>query len=217
MNNLYFSTKGPRNFKVFYEPGMDGGGTWFGQEYISIIQERYPGKIFSNCLEWCAGPGYIGYAILNHGLCKHLSLIEIDPPTAQQAEQTRTDSDNNCSNEVTIYNTGDIGKIPNDVEFDLIVGNPPHFFHASTDPIASRIQSDPGWQVHQNFYANIASRLSDNGVILIQENMMGSTVETFNPYVEQAGLQVTDWFRSPMWFKYPKDSCLIYYMEVMHK
>lgn len=217
MNNLYFCTEGPRNFKVFYQPGMDGGGTWFGQEYVSIIKERYPEKTFSNCLEWCAGPAFIGYAILDHGLCNYLSLIEIHTPTAQQADRSRTDPGNNCADQVTIYNTGDIGQIPEGVKFDLIVGNPPHFFHASTDPVVSRIESDPGWLVHQNFYNNITQYLADDGVILLQENMVESTVDTFRSYIDAAGLKVTDWFRSPKWFKYPKDTCLIYYIEMTHK
>jgi methylase of polypeptide subunit release factors len=217
MNNLYFSTQGPRNFKVFYEPGMDGGGTWFGQEYISVIPERYPRRIFENCLEWCAGPGYIGYSILDHGLCNHLSLVEIHTPTAQQAQRTKEDSSNQCDSQVTIYNTGDISQLPENAKFDLIVGNPPHFFHASTDPTSSRIESDPGWQVHQNFFANIAQHLTRDGVILLQENMLETTVDTFSPYIESAGLKVTDWFQSPKWFGYPKDSCLIYYIEIMHQ
>lgn len=216
MNNLYFLTEGPRNLKVFYQPGMDGGGTWFGQEYISVIQQRYPGRVFKNCLEWCAGPGFIGYSILDHGLCEHLSLVEIHTPTAQQAEKSKLDAANNCSSEVTVYNIGDLSLLPEDAQFDLVVANPPHFLHPSTDETVSRIESDPEWRVHQNFYANIAEHLTPDGIILMQENMVESTVESFDFYIREAGLKVTDWFKSPKWFKHPDETCQIYYIEIRH-
>jgi methylase of polypeptide subunit release factors len=215
MNNLYFSTTGADQYRVYYQPGMDGGGTWFGQEYAEILSKKYPDRKFQHCLEWCAGPAFIGYNILDHGLCNHLSLIEIHAATAAEAERTRLDSYNNCSDRVTIYNSGTISDIPAHAQFDLIVGNPPHFPYASTDPDVSRIESDDGWQVHQDFFANVKRRLAPNGVILLQENMIGSTAQLFEPYIRQAGLELQDWFTSPNWFRQPTDDCQIYYMEIV--
>jgi len=214
--NLYFSTNGPRNFKVYYQPGMDGGGTWFGQEYIEVIKQRYPDKQFDNCLEWCAGPAFIGYAILDHALCRHLTLVEIHEPTAAMADKSRLDAHNQCADEVTIYNIGDISQLPEHEKFDLIVGNPPHFLFPSVDPDVSRIESDPNWAVHQNFYANIAEHLAPGGVILLQENMLESRPDSFKYFIREAGLKITDWFESPNWFKKPDDMCQIYYLEVRH-
>jgi methylase of polypeptide subunit release factors len=216
MDNLYFSTTGPHQYRVFYRPGMDGGGTWFGQEYATVLSTLYPNRQFRNCLEWCAGPAFIGYNILDHGLCKHLTLIEIHDETAAQSERSRSDSHNKCVDQVTIYNSGTISDIPAEKQFDLIVGNPPHFPHASVDPDVSRIESDDGWRVHRDFFANVKPRLAPDGVILLQENMIGSTVETFEKCIQHAGLQVRQWFRSPKWFKYPEDNCQIYYIEIVH-
>lgn len=215
MNNLYFSTTGATQYHVYYQPGMDGGGTWFGQEYSDIIAARYADRVFANCLEWCAGPAFIGYNILDHGLCQHLTLLEIHALTVAQAERSRVDPHNSCSDQVTIYNSGTMSDIPAHSQFDLIVGNPPHFPHASTDPEVSRIESDDGWQIHQEFFANVKNRLSPNGVILLQENMIGSTVDTFDLYIKQAGLELRDWFVSPKWFRHPTDDCQIYYMEIV--
>jgi tRNA1(Val) A37 N6-methylase TrmN6 len=216
MNNLYFSTTGVNQYRVYYQPGMDGGGTWFGQEYAEILPKKYPDRKFQHCLEWCAGPAFIGYNILDHGLCKHLSLIEIHAATAAEAERTRLDSHNNCSDLVIIYNSGTVSDIPTETKFDLIVGNPPHFPHASEDSDVSRIESDVDWQVHQDFFDNIKSRLSADGIILLQENMLESTVATFEPYIKQNGLQVISWYPSPRWFKQPEEDCQIYYIEITH-
>ena len=32
-----FRTAGPRNLVVYYTAEMDGGGTWFGQEYVNCL------------------------------------------------------------------------------------------------------------------------------------------------------------------------------------
>lgn len=216
MNNLYFSTSGQRQYRVYYEPGMDGGGSWFGQEYTEILSSRYPNRVFGNCLEWCAGPAFIGYNILDHGLCQHLTLIEIHSATVEQAIKTKMDSYNNCADRVTIYNSGTVADIPNYTQFDLVVGNPPHFPHASVDADVSRIESDPEWLIHRDFFSNIKTRLLENGVILLQENMIGSTAKTFEHYVNQAGLKITEWFVSPKWFKQPEEICQIYYIEITH-
>jgi hypothetical protein len=41
-----FNTNGNNNLTVFYDSWMEGGGTWFGQEYVEIISQRYPGRVF---------------------------------------------------------------------------------------------------------------------------------------------------------------------------
>ena len=216
MNNLYFRTSGSHQYRVYYQPGMDGGGTWFGQEYAEILSEKYPERQFRNCLEWCAGPAFIGYNILDHGLCDQLTLLEIHAPTVAQAERSRTDSHNNCAELVTIYNSGTIADIPAAAQFDLIVGNPPHFPHPSTDPHVNRIECDVDWKIHQDFFANVKNRLAPEGIILLQENMLESTVHTFEPYIRRNGLRVLSWYTSPRWFKQPEESCQIYYIEIGH-
>jgi hypothetical protein len=69
---MEFITSGQSKLSVFYHSWMDGGGTWFGQEYVDVIRDRYPGRVFERCYEWCSGPGYIGFNILDHGLCGSL-------------------------------------------------------------------------------------------------------------------------------------------------
>jgi len=216
MDNLYFTTSGKTGYQVFYKPGMDGGGTWFGQEYADVIKELYRNRVFSNCLEWCAGPGYIGFNLLDHGLCKNLSLLEIHTPTAEQAIKSKHSIFNGCANAVTVYNAGSVAAIDPTTKFDLVVGNPPHFPNASDDPDVSRIESDPDWAVHADFFKNIKTRLAPDGVILLQENMIGSTPSVFEPYINANNLRINSWFKSKNWFDYPDELCKIYYIEIVH-
>jgi methylase of polypeptide subunit release factors len=215
-SNLYFSTTGERKLKVYYQPGLDGGGTWFGQEYPEILAARYPGRVFERCYEWCCGPAFIGYNILDHGLCKTLCLSDIHQPAIDQVHKTIADPHNNCQDRVTAYCTGDVGKIPQHEMFDLIVGNPPHFPGRSDDANTARVESDVDWKVHVNFYANIARHLTPDGVILLQENAWGSDYNTFREMIWHAGLKMTDCFNSPKWF-HPGQDCQIYYLELVHK
>jgi len=37
-----------KDINIFYDFDVDGGGKMYGQEFISLIQELYPNKKFSN-------------------------------------------------------------------------------------------------------------------------------------------------------------------------
>lgn len=202
---------------IFYTKETDGGGSWFGQEYINIINNRYPNRIFNNCYEWCSGPGFIGYSILANNLCSNLWLTDIHYPAIQLAKETATYPKNNWNNNVSVYLLEDLALLPTTAMFDLIVSNPPHFVDvvSGDDSNKNRICTDVDWAAHKNFFANIKSHLAPDGIILLQENMLGSTIESFRPFIESAGLKITDWFKSDIWFK--EDSRpQIYYIEIMH-
>lgn len=209
---LYFSSTGPRNLKVYYQPGMDGGGTWFGQEYVTMVADRYRRRM-GVCFEWCAGPGFIGYSLLDHGQCDRLVLADCYQPAVAAAKQTATDPDNRIQDRVKVHQSLTIGDLPETEPFDLVVGNPPHFYHPSDHTTFDRLDCDPGWSTHQEFFAHIGDRLTDDGKILLQENWLGSQPDTFRPWIEAAGLQITEWWRSPAWFREGED-CQIYYIEI---
>lgn len=209
---LYFSSTGPHNLKIYYQPGQDGGGTWFGQEYISVVADRYR-KRFGTCFEWCAGPGFIGYSLLDHGLCDRLVLADCYPPAVAAAQETARDAHNNIKDRVQIYQSLTIGDLPQTDPFDLVVGNPPHFYHPPEHETFDRLDCDPGWSTHQEFFANISARLADDGRILLQENWLGSRPETFGAWISTNGLRIRDWWPSTAWFHKGED-CQIYYMEI---
>jgi hypothetical protein len=64
--------------RVHYKRHLDGGGSGFGQDFIPFLRGRGIPKQ-ARAFEWCAGPGFIGFSLLGHGLCETLCLADINP------------------------------------------------------------------------------------------------------------------------------------------
>jgi hypothetical protein len=89
---------------------------------------------------------------------------------------------------VTVYTSSNLDDIPASErsQWDLVVGNPPHFAQKET---SVSIYGDGGdlravdhqWQLHRGFYANLASFLALDGISIVVENSLGSTSEDFLP------------------------------------
>ena len=228
-----FTPAGKNKIDVYYPENSDGGGIIFGQEYVELIQQRYPNRIFQDCFEWCAGPGFIGFAILANDLCRHLHLMDFYQPVIDGIKHTL--DANKCADKVSVYVNNDVALLP-DTKFDLIVANPPHFpniykfkYKASlenriidklqvltNDEHTCRICVDDHWQAHRNFFKNIKSHLTEDGIILLQENMAGSSVTDFKDMIDAADLMITDCFPSPAHADIVS-SIKIYYIEIQHK
>jgi hypothetical protein len=221
-----FLPGGEKGINVFYLNKHDGGGSGFGQEYIDVIKQRYPNRVFERCFEWCSGPGFIGYGLLDHVLVKSLCLSDIYDPALLCAEETKYYAPNNCQDLVDIYLLKDLALLPNKEKFDLIVSNPPHANGFDVEDQwftnTNRLTSDHNWEAHQNFFLHIKNHLASDGIILLQENHAGSTVETFSHWIRQAGLKITDTFNSHKWYDKNKDpdqwpKIQIYYIEIQHE
>ncbi len=211
-----FDTTGSKRIKVFYISDQDGGGTTFGQDYIPMLQEKYPGRVFDRAYEWCSGPGFIGYNILSHGICKTLCLSDLYDPSITSAEITANYEENQCKELITTYLCKDVALIPLYEQFDLVVSNPPHFnpylFDRQTNNYGTmRIAIDLNWQTHQNFFNNIKQHLTPNGIILLQENSEGSTAEVFRPMIESNGMRITNCYTNATF-----DQNKMYYLEIQH-
>ena len=212
-----FKTTGPNQYTVFHLPETDGGGTWFGQELVEVIKERYPGRQFKHCWEWCAGPGFIGFSILDHNLCQKLLLSDIYDPAVELAKESARRA--GVADHVDALLFRDVALLPVHYQFDLIVANPPHEPYGTpvvhTADHGGRIEADPGWASHQNFFKHVKKHLTPNGVIILQENQCGSTLKDFEPMINQSGLQVLDSWPSLKHF-HPDQECQIYYIEIAH-
>jgi methylase of polypeptide subunit release factors len=210
-----FITTGPNQYRVQHDSWMDGGGTWFGQEYIDIIKQYYPGRVFERCYEWCAGPAFIGFGILDHGLCNSLTVSDIYPEAIKRVNETA--SLHNLSN-VSAYATGTISGLPEHEKFDLVVANPPHFLECPGDDNYQRIAVDQNWAAHQEFFENIGKHLLPGGIILLQENQAGSLnrEHDFEPFITSAGLEITAVINSPSHYD-PTQHTQIYYIEIRQK
>jgi predicted RNA methylase len=170
--------------RVHYKRHLDGGGTGFGQTFIPFLAHRGMPKQ-SRIFEWCAGPGFIGFSMLAHGMCDTLCLADINPLAVRACR--RTIRHNGLSDRVCAYLSGNLKAIPPTEQWDLIVSNPPHFSDAAEGDIRSR---DADWHIHREFFRTVAPFLKSGGVIVLQENNRGSTPDTFREMLKHSGLSI---------------------------
>lgn len=169
---------------VHYKRHLHGGGMLFGQGYVPLLQGLGMPKV-PRVFEWCAGPGFIGFSILGHGLCESLCLADINPEAVDACQ--RTIRANNLSDRVSVYHSDNLKSIPPSERWDLVVSNPPH----SVDGYLGDIRGhDPDWRIHREFYETVGQFLKPGGIIILQEQNTESTAETFRPMIEKAGLNV---------------------------
>jgi methylase of polypeptide subunit release factors len=123
--------------------------------------------------------------MLGHGLCETLCLADINPAAVACCRDTvRRD---NLGERVSVYQSNNLRSIPASERWNLVVSNPPHFI----DQYAGDIRAhDPDWEIHREFFNTIHPHLADDGVIVLQENNRGTTVETFRKMIDKAGLQI---------------------------
>jgi methylase of polypeptide subunit release factors len=216
---------------VYYTNETNGGGEAFAEDYCNIVDGLYGDRVFENALEWCSGPGFIGYAMLATGLCNRITFNDIHQPALDMAELTKS-KNTLYSDKISIYQGSTLESIPESEKFDLVVANPPHYlskYLASQSlgfdrlgmqigPRNAEILVDENWKAHTDFYKHIKTRLAPNGIILIQENQAGSTnrAGNFMHMVENAGLKIIREISSLKHYD-TKTAMQIYYIEVTHK
>ncbi len=215
---MQYTTTGKYAINVYYDSWMDGGGTWFGLDYIAVINKRYPTRTFEHCLEWCSGPGFIGFELLSHSICSRLCLSDMYTPAIDRANQTIDHLPDPLQHRASAYATATLAGLPITKQFDLVVANPPHFLECPGDDNIQRIKVDSKWAAHRKFFLNIKQHLLPNGVILLQENQAGSLAreQEFDSDISAAGLQITAVFDSQQYYT-PDDHTQIYYIEIQHQ
>jgi len=212
---MQFEIPGHPGFTVSHNSDEDGGGTWFGQEYVTVIQKRY-NRRFRRCLEWCSGPGFIGFALLANDLCDHIVLMDSHVPVAESVRATT--HRNRLEAQTTFYCGNEISQLPNTEKFDLIVANPPHYLECPGDANYQRIAVDQDWRAHREFYNHIGQHMHTDSIILIQENQAGSLQgpAEWQDMIQRAGLRITGYFTSAEHYD-TQGPTQIYYMEVRQK
>ncbi len=182
-----------KNLEVCYQPDLDGGGTTFGQEYLEVIKEKI-GKV-DHIFEFCAGPGFIGFSLLANGLCDKLTLADINLEAVKACQETV--KRNNLESKVSVYQSDCLDQIPANEKWDLVVGNPPHWWTASEEVYKRDIRKfDPDLRIHKRFYEDIKKFLKPGGTVLLQENGRATRKEDFIPMIEGNGLAVIEVFKS---------------------
>lgn len=171
-----------RGIRVAYQPHLDGGGSGFGQVYVPVVRTLF-GRI-GRVYEFCAGPGFIGFSLLAHGLCDSLCLSDINPEAVKAARETVRR--NGLESRVSVYESDALDQIPESESWDLVVSNPPHF----KDEYEGSIRHyDANWEIHRRFYADVVRHLNPSASVLIQENYDGSEASDFDGMISSSGLQ----------------------------
>lgn len=172
------------DISVHYKDHLDGGGRTSGLDYLPMFHDMgLPRQ--ARVYEWCAGPAFIGFALLGYGFCDTLCIADVNPEAIEACRRTvRT----NClTSRVALYHSDNLDNIPATEQWDLVVGNPPHF--ADRSPGELRYH-DPDWQLHRRFFASVDRFLRPGGVIVLLENNLGSTAETFRGMIEAEGFSI---------------------------
>lgn len=173
------------NTRVHFKKHLDGGGNTFGQDFIPFLDlRRMPRQ--QRVFEWCAGPGFIGFSLLAHGLAETLCLADVNREAVEACRRTIAES--GLADRVSVYQSDNLRDIPRSERWDLVVSNPPHF---ADDWIGDLRSHDAQWHLHREFFADIGNFLKPGGVVVLQENNRGSTAETFRPMVEASNLVMT--------------------------
>lgn len=173
---------------VFYTHDLDGGGRTYGQDFLPFLRDRI-GPV-EEALEWCSGPGFIGFSMLAEGLCETLSLADINPQAIEAASATV--DRNELGARVSLHVCDALDTLPTDSAFDLVVANPPH---SGTDQVITHIDRppilymDPGWAIHRRFYSDVGGFLRPGGSVVLQENSLFSSNGDFREMIEEAGLE----------------------------
>lgn len=182
-----------KNIKILYNSKFNGGGATFGQLYIPILK-RLSIKA-NNCIEVFAGPSFIGFSLLAFGICKYLTVADINDKALDNVRETV--KYNRLKNKVKIYKSDVLDGIPEDNKFDLVVGNPPHFpskeswnkVSNENDDITILKAVDENWKLHKKFYNNIKKYLNENAKVILVENSQGSSPSDFIQLIKEGGLK----------------------------
>jgi predicted RNA methylase len=172
------------DIRVHYKDHLDGGGRTSGLDYLPLFHDLDMPRQ-TRVFEWCAGPAFIGFALLGFGFSDSLAVADINPEAVDACR--RTVEDNGLAGRVAVYHSDNLDGIPAVERWDLVVGNPPHF--ADISPGQLRYH-DADWRLHRRFFESVGRFLKPGGMIVLLENNLGSTAEAFCPMIEAAGLSI---------------------------
>lgn len=189
---------------IEYEKELDGGGTWLAPAYVCALDKYYSNRTFSNGLEWCSGPGFIGFEIMSRDICTNFDFMDLHQPALDNIKTTI--KNNNLTQNIECLLSDEIGKLPAK-KYDLIVGNPPHytemhFLEQRSSADCHRRTMDIDLEIHKEFFKNIINYLTDDGVIITSGTYIhrkhydipeiGIHFHRFYPLIRDSGLKLID-------------------------
>lgn len=199
-----FQTSGQNCIKFNYSLNEGAGqGPVLSKLLLDVIKQKH-NKTFTHCLDWCSGPGFIGFELLDNQVCEQLTLMDFYAPFITNAKTTIKNYNLNAR----ALTCDRISVLSKTNKFDLIVGNPPwaNNYKLKNNEIQV-ITEDTDWNTHKEFFNNVGQYLADNGIIYLFEGKDFSSPDTFNSFITSGGLNITDVIEST---EYPK----IYILEI---
>ena len=210
INNQEFSHLDINGIRVYYTKNTLASGSTDGQDFLRIFKEYKfkPKRLF----EWCSGCAFIAFSLLANGYCDSLCLADINKEAV--ACCLKTIHENNLYEKVTLYHSDCFDNIPETEQWDMVVGNPPHF-HEVHDEFRTPdlLYLDVDWDLHRRFYSQITKYIKPNGLILNTINIEGSNIETFRGFIEKNGFEVIYYEQAP----FSRDIDIIYYIGCVKK
>jgi methylase of polypeptide subunit release factors len=175
------------NIKVLSTPHLEGGGRDFGQALVRFVEERI-GPVES-MLEWCSGPGFIGFAALGGNVCQKLGLADINEEAILVCRKTVRE--NQLSEKVRLFTSDCFDSIPPEEHWDVVVGNPPHrggrYLEPRLGPALLYIDED--WKAHRRFYRQVPAYLNPGGSVALIESRGWSKPDVFKQMASENGLE----------------------------
>jgi len=193
---------------------LDGGGRLLKEPIADVVAAhvRARGRRFGHAFEWCAGLGEMGFELLERDLVERLSLADINREA--MAVSDCIGEAMGRGDEVRHFVSDNLDSVPRDLQFDLVIGNPPNYCNLQPGHPAGAMMardlrpSDRGWRVHERFYQTIGDYLTGDAVLLIQEVepfardvfIVGQCydrrpeppIDTFDRMTRAAGLHIED-------------------------
>ena len=171
--------------RIAWEEELAGGGRAFARDFVRLVDHLF-GTVGRLC-EFCAGPGFVGFALLADGYCDQLVLSDVNPRAIAAIHETIRI--NELQDKVTVYESDGLDSIPSSEQWDLVVAAPPQFPAGGFWETTKLITDDPEWRLHHNFYGRIKEFLAPGGSVLIQEHSEASTSEDFLAMIADGGLE----------------------------
>jgi methylase of polypeptide subunit release factors len=168
---------------------LDGGGPRSWPHFVRMTQEHV-GPV-KHAYEWCAGPGYIGFALLGAGLCETLTVADINPDAVAACRETVRK--NGLEDRVNVYLSDNLAGIPSDEKWDLIVGDPPHF----PTPLQRHIDNgfvlrsvDQDWNIHREFFKAVPQHTKPGThLVLTESRVAGNNDNLIIEMMQEAGFE----------------------------
>jgi predicted RNA methylase len=173
---------------VCFNELLAGGGQEFGADAIDFVERRF-GKV-GRAFEWCAGPGFLGFSLLDRGLCNTLCLADVNPAATEICSETV--AAHNLQDRVSVYLSDCFDQIPSTERWDLVIGNPPWLADQTVLPDwGCEIKyQDLGLELHRRFFRDVGAHLNPGARILLLESYMGTSEEDFAEMAQSYGYKI---------------------------